>query len=43
MRKYFERAVDKLVLNETIARELKTKSYPEYLKAVKKIERDQII
>lgn len=35
MRKYFERAVDKLVLNETIARELKTKSYPEYLKAVK--------
>ena len=35
MRKYFERAVDKLVLNETIAHELKTKSYPEYLKAVK--------
>lgn len=35
MRKYFEAVVDKLVINETIACELKARSYPEYLKAVK--------
>ena len=41
MRKYFERAVDKLVLNETIARELKTKSYPEYSPERTEIQYDE--
>lgn len=35
MRIYFEKVVDKLVINENIARDLKSKSYSEYLKAVK--------
>lgn len=35
MRKYFEAADDKLVINKDIARELKSKSYSEYLQAVK--------
>lgn len=32
MRIYFEKVVDKLVINENIARDLKSKSYSEYLK-----------
>lgn len=35
LRKYFETVVDKLVINEGVAKELKEKSYEDYLRAVR--------
>lgn len=35
LRKYFEATVDKLVVNEGVARQLKERSYDEYLKVVR--------